>query len=135
MISGKKSNGCILRNLLIFALCLCVLFTFYPVSSFADAEQQEQYEAAWYNENGELAYGSLSEAVANVAVGGTVTLLSDVSLSEGITVSKPMTIISQDASAPFIVKNHTAGDVNDTNDIGRIFTITGGSTLTLQNIF
>ncbi len=136
MISDKKarSNGNILRNLLIFALCLCVLFTLYPISSFADAEQQDQYEAAWYNESGELIYGSLEEAIGNVGADGIVMLLSDVSLAKGITVSKPMMIFSQDANAPYTIKNHMAGDVNDTKELGRIFTFTGSGNLILRNI-
>lgn len=127
-----------LRCLLIFTLCLGILFTLSSEMSggvFALAQErnadpvedeslQSQDEAAWHNEQGELTYGSFSEALENVSVGGTVILRSDVFLPAGITVSKPMTITSWDADAPCTIKN-TATDSDDKKEFGRIFTVTG----------
>ena len=136
MISNKKSssNGHIFRKFIIFALSLCILFTLYPISLFADSNQQTQYEAAWANENDGWTYGSFTDAVENVVQNGTVVLLSDVSLSAGITVSKPMTIFSADSESPFTIKNHTMNDTDDRHDLGRIFTYTGSGDFVLQDI-
>ena len=97
-----------------------------------DEAPQGQDEAAWYDEREELFYGSFLEALENVGSGGTVILRSDVSLTEGITVSKSMTITSWEADAPCTIKN-TANDTDDRKEAGRIFTVTGCN-LMLSNI-
>lgn len=97
-----------------------------------DGTPQGQDEAAWYDKREELFYGSFLEAIENVGSGGTVILRSDVSLTEGITVSKSMTITSWEADAPCTIKN-TANDTDDRKEAGRIFTVTGCN-LMLSNI-
>lgn len=133
-----KQKKRILRYLLMFALCWCVTFTLYTNRTFAlvgesNAARQDQSEAAWLNTTGgELSYGTFAEAVEKVSANGLVILRSDVALTEGITVSKSMTITSWYADAPCTIKN-TAADSNDGKDTGRIFTVNGGP-LFLQNI-
>lgn len=99
----------------------------------AEAETRQSQEAAWQNTHGgELLYGSFSEALESVSAGGTVILRSDISLTAGITVSKPMTITSWDADAPCTIKNTTT-DSDDKKELGRIFTVSGGQ-LILRDI-
>ena len=122
------------RRLLIFALCFSIMFTLYSDMSAVFALAPDQSEAAWQNtQGGELYYGSFSEAIGNVGAGGTVILRSDVSLTAGITISKPMTITSWSADEPHIIKNTEANDSDDRKDTGRIFTVSNGQLL-LQNI-
>lgn len=124
--------------LLIFALCFIIIS--YPDLSkgvFAFAQEhkgrQNQDEAAWQNiRGGALSYGSFSEALESVAAGGTVILRSDVTLTEGITVSKSITITSWNAAAPCTIKNMT-NDTDDKRDVGRIFTVSGCQVI-LQNV-
>lgn len=127
------------RRLLVFVLCFGILFTLYfnmPMRVFAVAqERQDQYEAAWQN-TGEVekSFGTFAEALENVSDGGTVELLSDVSLTAGITVSKSIMITSCDEDAPCTIKNTTA-DTDDKKEVGRIFTVSGNKCqLVLQNI-
>ena len=89
---------------------------------------QEQNEAAWQDQDGNWQYGDLIEAVASVRNGGTVELLSDVSLTGGITIFKSVTIASHDPGKPCVIRN-----TDDKQDSGRIFTIAAGE-LRLQNI-
>jgi len=96
-----------------------------------EADRRSQPEAMWQT-NGGWVEGSLSEAVENVANGGTIVLLSDVSLTSGITISKSMRITSYDSSKPFTIKNMTQDTVKP-QDSGRIFTITAGQ-VSLQDI-
>ena len=120
------------RRLLIFALCFGIMFTLYSdMSGGAFAIDQErnvglsEHEAAWRDtQGGELLYGSFAEALEKVSSGGTVILRSDVSLTAGITVSKPITITSWDADAPCTIKNTTT-DSDDKKELGRIFTVSG----------
>lgn len=136
-----------LRCLLIFTLCLSILFTLSSemsggvfalaqegnIDSMEDESLQNQDEAAWQNtQEGELLYGSFAEAIENVSAGGIVILRSDISLTTGITVSKPITITSWDADSPCTIKNMTA-DTDDRKDVGRIFTV-AGCQLILQDI-
>ncbi|MCM1144851.1 MAG: Ig-like domain-containing protein [Blautia sp.] len=100
-----------------------------------EAEPQSQDEAMWQSRSGgEWQRGTLLEAIGNVYAGGTVVLLSDVSLTEGITVSKAGYIIvtSYNAENPYTIKNMTP-DTNDGKNLGRIFTVTKGE-LRLQDI-
>lgn len=138
-INSKKH---IWRRFLIFMLCFCILLTVYPAFVFAQegntdistsAEQENQVEAVWNDAEGNLYGSSFLDAVKYVKVGGTIALLSDISLEEPITVSKPMMITSYYSNAPCTIKN-TTNDTDDGNEIGRIFTVTGGCQLALQNI-
>lgn len=102
------------------------------VNLLESTEQQSQAEARWVDNEGNWQYGSFTEAIAVVRNQGTVVLLSDVSLTDGITISKLIIITSEDENNPCTIKN-TSQDNDDKEDIGRIFTITGGE-LRLQNI-
>ncbi len=140
---------------LIFTLCFCILFTLYPAFVFAqegdskeesvssngaepnvvlaeNKERQNQDEAAWTNTQGGLSYGSLSEAIENVGDRGTVVLLSDISLTDPITVSKSMIITSWDPNAPCTIKK-AAADAEDEEKRGTILTVSGCQ-LILQDI-
>ncbi len=96
-----------------------------------EADQRSQPEAMWQTNAGWVE-GSLSEAVENVANGGIIVLLSDVSLTNGLTISKSMRITSYDAGKPFTIKNITP-DTVEPSDSGRIFTVTAGR-VCLQDI-
>lgn len=96
-----------------------------------EADRRSQPEAMWQT-NGIWVEGSLSEAVENVANGGTIVLLSDVSLTSGLTISKSMRITSYDSRKPFTIKN-TTQDTVEPSDSGRIFTVTAGQ-VSLQDI-
>lgn len=94
---------------------------------------QSHGEALWQaQEGGEWQQGTLAEAVAGVYPGGTVTLLSDVLLTDGITVSRSVLITSKNTNQPCTIKN-TSGDTDDRTSRGRIFTVNGGP-LTLENV-
>ena len=95
------------------------------------AETVDLPEAAWSTSSG-WQYGSFLDAVSGVEKGGTIVLLTDVSLPTGITVSRTMSIMSNDADNPCTIKN-IAEDTDDKQERGRIFTVTGG-TLQLSNI-
>lgn len=126
------------RRLLIFTVCFGIILSLYPNmagKAFALGEGTSASsggEAAWYNESGELTYGSFTQAIANVSTGGTVILRSDIELTAGITVSKPMYITSWDENAPCTIKNKAA-DSDSKSETGRIFTVNGGE-LRLQHI-
>ncbi len=96
-----------------------------------EADQRSQPEAMWQI-NGGWDEGSLSEAVENVANGGIIVLLSDVSLTNGLTISKSMRITSADPDNPCTIKNITS-DTVEPSDSGRIFTVTAGQ-VSLQDI-
>ena len=51
--------------------------------------------------------------------------MKDISVSDGITVSKQITITSNDSDDPCIIKNITQ-DTDDRKERGRIFTVNGG---------
>lgn len=94
---------------------------------------QSQGEALWQaQEGGEWQQGTLAEAVAGVYPGGTVALLSDVLLTDGITVSRSVLITSENADQPCTIKN-MSGDTDDRMSRGRIFTVNGGP-LILENV-
>lgn len=94
---------------------------------------QNHGEALWQTqEGGEWQQGTLAEAVAGVYPGGTVALLSDVLLTDGITVSRSVLITSKNTDQPCTIKN-TSGDTDDRMSRGRIFTVNGGP-LTLENV-
>lgn len=126
------------RRLLIFTVCFGIILSLYlnmAGKAFALGEgtaPSSGGEAAWYNESGELTYGSFAQAIANVSTGGTVILRSDIELAAGITVSKPMYITSWDENAPCTIKNKAA-DSDSKSETGRIFTV-NGCELRLQHI-
>lgn len=92
----------------------------------AEPVLQSREEAMWQAmADGDWQQGTLAEAVAGAYEGGTVVLLSDVLLTAGITVSKPMLITSYDSDKPCTIKNMSQ-DTDDKADRGRIFTINGG---------
>lgn len=132
-----------LRFFIAGIVIFCIMFTGYRMlfgkgSVFAAEENclieasQDQGEAAWQDQNGEWQFGSFTEAVKNVSSKGTVVLLSDVSLTSPIAVSKPMVITSNEVEKPCVIKN-VEQDTDDRQNRGRIFTVTGGE-LRLQNI-
>lgn len=92
----------------------------------------EQHEAAWQTEDGVWQFGTFAEAVENVSPQGQVVLLSDVSLTSGITISKAVLIVSNEEGKPRTIRNMEP-DTDDKKECGRIFTVTGGE-LRLQNI-
>ena len=95
--------------------------------------RQSQGEAMWQiQEGGEWRQGTLTEAIAGVYAGGIVVLLSDIPLTDGLTVSKPMLITSYDSDKPCTIKN-TSQDMDDKASRGRIFTVNGGP-VTLENV-
>lgn len=98
-----------------------------------EPEPQSQREAMWQAQaGGEWLQGSFVEAVAGVYSGGTVVLLSDILLTDGITVSKSVFITSNDTDRPCIIKN-ISQDTDDKVSRGRIFTVNGGP-VTLENV-
>lgn len=88
------------------------------VSTEAEARWQTAADGEWHE-------GSLTNAVAEVYAGGTIELLSDVLLTEGIAVNKAVRIRSCDASAPCTISNRTAESKNS-EYVGKIFTVAGG---------
>lgn len=81
-------------------------------------------EAMWQTEQGWV-QGSFVEAVSKASPDGTVVLLSDVMLTDGVTISKPVIITSADPAHPRTIKN-LAEDKDDKQNYGRIFTVNGG---------
>ncbi len=105
--------------------------------------KQSQAEAKWQESaNGEWKRGSLQEAVKAIETSGEIdpdrgaiiVLLSDVSLTSGITICKSIriTITSYDSNHPYTIKN-TAQDTDGKAENGRIFTVKAGQ-LFLQDI-
>ncbi len=119
---------------LILLFCIGVLFGASPIdwgTSFAlAAEPDEDYteaEARWQTaEDGEWHEGSFLKAMEDVYAGGTIELLSNVSLTGGISVNKPVRVRSYDISAPCTILNQTAEPKNEDN-VGEIFTVKGGN--------
>lgn len=118
----------------ILLFCIGVLFGASPIdwgTSFVlAAEPDEDYmeaEARWQTaEDGEWHEGSFLKAVEDVYDGGTIELLSNVSLTGGISVNKPVRVRSYDISAPCTILNQTAEPKNEDN-VGEIFTVKGGN--------
>ena len=126
---------CFIAGLLLAGtLVFCIVFTICPEltgtgpvlaqepESAPVQTQQDQSEAAWKNQSqADWQYGTFAEAVASVSNQGTVELLSDVSLSDGVTISKSaaITITSHDPGNPCVIKN-TEPDTDDKRDSGRI---------------
>ncbi len=82
-------------------LSLFTLTVFLVISLFSPATLASDSEAMYQaNVNGEWLQASFSEALQNVYDGGTVKLVSDVSLTETVTVSKTVKITSEEASDP-----------------------------------
>lgn len=77
-------------------------------------------------EDGEWHEGSFLKAMEDVYAGGTIELLSNVSLTGGISVNKPVRVRSYDISAPCTILNQTAEPKNEDN-VGEIFTVKGGN--------
>ncbi len=126
----------------LLTLCTGVLFGTSPdgleASLASEAEPDAVYgevepndvsteaEARWQMaEGGEWREGSLANAVAEVYAGGTIELLSDVLLTEGISVNKAVRIRSCDISAPRTISNRTT-ESQDGKYAGKIFTVAGG---------
>ncbi len=95
-------------------------------------KQRQGKEAMWQNQQNQWVQGSFTEAIANASDKGTVVVLSDVMLTEVITISKSVVITSYDENAPCTIKT-MAQDTDDSQSKGRIFTVTGGE-LRLQDI-
>ncbi len=98
----------------------------------SEAALQSQPEAVWQGADGTWQTGSLQEAVGKVYSGGGIILLSDVELTNGITISKNITITSNDPANPCTIKN-TSQDTDDRKSSGRIFTVKAG-TVFLQDV-
>lgn len=145
-----KRKFCLTAGLLLAGtLVFCIVFTMCPkligtgpvLAQEPDSAPvevlQEQSEAAWRNQSqDDWQYCTFAEAINNVRAGGSVMLLSDVSLTSGITISKSgqgmITITSHDPRNPCVIRN-TERDTADNKDAGRIFTVTAGA-LKLQDI-
>lgn len=96
------------------------------VSTEAEARWQTAADGEWHE-------GSLTNAVAEVYAGGTIELLSDVLLTEGIAVNKAVRIRSCDASAPCTISNRTAEPKNS-EYVGKTFTVAGGGNFFLEHV-
>ena len=155
---GRKRGGKKRLHFFILVFCFCVLLTknsnqYATVYATEDEKEsmsgnsvsdnsieeeteptpQSQGEAMWQAQaGGEWLRGSLVEAVAGVYSGGTVVLLSDILLTDEITVSKSVLITSNDTDSPCTIKN-ISQDTDDRVSRGRIFTVNGGP-VTLENI-
>lgn len=70
-------------------------------SIFAEDEAEAEYQAA---PNGQWIKSSFDEAVASVYKGGTIKLLTDVTLTTYVTLDKPVTVTSKDAAHPKAIK-------------------------------
>lgn len=109
----KRKFGFIAGTLIAGILVFCILFIDIPDGLvFAASEScwiedaPADSEAAWKN-NPEDAwqYCTFAEAIENVSAGGIVVLLSDVQLSSGITISKSVTITSNETQKPCVIRN------------------------------
>lgn len=65
-----------------------------------DAAEAEYQEAS----NGQWIKNSFDEAVASVYEGGTIKLLTDVTLTTYVTLDRPVTVTSKDAAHPKVIK-------------------------------
>ena len=136
----RFTAGVLLAGIIVF----CIVFTAYPrlfgIGLVLAQEPginlvevlQDQGEAAWQDQDGNWQSGFLTEAIASVSDKGVVVLLSDVSLTSGIAISKSVTITSNEAQKPCVIRN-TGQDTYDRQDCGTIFTVTSGE-LRLQDI-
>lgn len=88
-------------------------------------ESQDQNEAKWQDASGNWQAGSFAEAIANVSNQGVVVLLSDVSLTNEITINKSVVITSNETQKPCVIRN-MGQDTDDGKNRGRIFTVTAG---------
>lgn len=70
-------------------------------SIFAEDEAEAEYQAA---PNGQWIKSSFDEAVASVYEGGTIKLLTDVTLTTYVTLDKPVTVTSKDAAHSKAIK-------------------------------
>lgn len=72
------------------------------------SEKEARYQT---EEKGDWKYGTFTEALANAYAGGTIELLNDVVLSQTATVTKNVTITSNDTASPktitFKTNNHS----------------------------
>lgn len=89
-------------------------------------------QAVWQGTDGQLHDGSFQDAVENVCSGGTIALLTDVSVEGTTVISKNISITSYDSDRICTIKNITS-DTADRNDMGRIFTV-NAAVLQLSNI-
>lgn len=89
-------------------------------------------QAEWEGTDGKLHRGSFQDAVANVCSGGTIALLTDVSVESATVISKNISITSYDSDRICTIKNITP-DTADRSEVGRIFTV-NGAVLQLSNV-
>lgn len=89
-------------------------------------------QAVWQGTDGQLHDGSFQDAVENVCSGGTIALLTDVSVEGTTVISKNISITSYDSDRICTIKNITP-DIADRSEVGRIFTVNGAE-LRLSNI-
>lgn len=134
------------KRLLSLLLTLCLLLGLLPTATLAAEElpstckagcsleaghegdcvlHETRYQTA---RGGPWAYGSLSDACANVYEGGGVVLLRDVELEAGVTVTKPLTITSADPQNPCTI---TYGP-QDRGDC--LLTVRASGSVTLTNL-
>ena len=117
----------------ILSLILCL--SLFPVGAIAIDSTNGAAEANWQTSaGGEWQSGTFAQAIAGVYDGGTVKLLTDVAISETITIPKSMTVTSETPDNP---KQITRGD----NANGYLFNIAADTTtdnsavsVTLENI-
>ncbi len=64
-------------------------------------ESEDKFEARYKTtQNGDWVYGILSDACAQVYLGGSVEVLRDIELTEGVIINQPLTLISADPDHP-----------------------------------
>lgn len=116
------------QKILSLFTALTIIMSFLPTFT-ASATNETQYQAA---ENGKWLTGSLNEAAANVYDGGTIKILTDICLTETITVSKSLTITS--AGNPYKI-THTIADFKskEADNLGIMFNANQGN-FKLENI-
>ena len=122
------------RKILSLFTIITMLMSFIPTFTLtASAAEEAQYQTT---QNGEWLTGTLKEAIDGVYSGGTIVVLQDISLEERITISKSLTITSNDADNPCTI-THTIADStsNQQNQYGMMFSIAAGAeSFILQNI-
>lgn len=120
------------RKILSLFTALTMLMSFMPTFTVtANAAEETQYQAI---ENGEWLAGSLKEAAANVYDGGTIKALTDICLTETITVSKSLTIVSADKDNPCTITHNVSDSAANLDDsFGIMFNANNGD-FKLENI-
>lgn len=80
------------RKLCSVLLALCMVLTLLPVSALAEDGASEAPAASKVAKIGDQEYATLAAAVNAAESGATITLLSDVTVTEPIEVAKSMTL-------------------------------------------